>query len=193
MGNRFPATRRRAIVDLLIGRDGGAKCLDPNCESPDYSADPYKLTVDHVDPTIRGRDVDALDNLRLLCRSCNGRRGANDRHAGHAGLRVAHTYMSTGLGTLARDGIDPNKVKSDADFAKFESRAIQIVTQQNGKALASDVIESASYGLVKMQTARAYFQQVAGRAGALRPLASNDKYVELRPESDRWRFDDHED
>ena len=54
------------IRDQVFSRDGGACLLCQSTES---------LSLDHVIPWSHGGS-DSVDNLRLLCRSCNSRRGA---------------------------------------------------------------------------------------------------------------------
>lgn len=56
----------RAVRDAVFQRDG-RRCGE--CEATD------DLTLDHVHPWSLG-GVDTVDNLRVLCRPCNSRKGA---------------------------------------------------------------------------------------------------------------------
>lgn len=58
----IPTGTRKAVMD----RDGFA-CVE--CGSDRF------LSIDHIWPYSKG-GTDALDNLRVLCRSCNSRKGA---------------------------------------------------------------------------------------------------------------------
>lgn len=62
----FDAQRPELIL-ALIARDGYV-CAEQGCSVTTY------LTVDHVTPLSKG-GTDALDNLRLLCRSHNSQKG----------------------------------------------------------------------------------------------------------------------
>ena len=59
------ATDKR-LRKLVVERDG-AFCATCGSET--------SLTIDHIVPVIRG-GTDALENLRVLCQSCNSRKGA---------------------------------------------------------------------------------------------------------------------
>lgn len=56
------AQNRPAIYQALVERDG------EHCDLCDST---YRLTIDHVQQVING-GPNELDNLRLLCQSCNG-------------------------------------------------------------------------------------------------------------------------
>ncbi|HZI38049.1 MAG TPA: HNH endonuclease signature motif containing protein [Acidimicrobiia bacterium] len=66
--------RRDAIVIALADRDGD-RCWYCGCTFDDRdNGGSRMLTLDHVEPTAGG-GVSSLDNLRLSCRTCNGRKG----------------------------------------------------------------------------------------------------------------------
>ena len=182
MTKRFSTTKRRSIVQLLADRDG-PRCADCGVQPLDV----MQLTVDHKDPTLRPPRRDALDNLRLLCRSDNGRRGALDRAAGVPGYGVSR--VNTQRGTRERAGIDPVKLESDENVEIFEARAVAYVASKGGRAGYSDTVLVASYKLVRGQAAAGYMKSVVCPVGPLRVCPDDDTKVEIRPESDRWRFD----
>jgi len=100
---------------------------------------------------------------------------------------VTRTYTYTGA--RERAGIDPNKIASDEDFAEFLRRAAAYVIACEGRAPYGEVMLTASFGLVKAQTATSYMKHAVCPAGPLQPVPGNDRDVELRPETAQWRFD----
>ena len=66
--------RRDAIVIALAERDGD-RCWYCGCTFEErQNGGSRTLTLDHVEPTAGG-GASSLDNLRLSCRTCNGRKG----------------------------------------------------------------------------------------------------------------------
>lgn len=66
--------RRDAIVIALADRDGD-RCWYCGCAFDDRANGGSRmLTLDHVEPTAGG-GASSVDNLRLSCRTCNGRKG----------------------------------------------------------------------------------------------------------------------
>jgi len=62
--NKFNSMSRQLFVDLIL-RDG------PKCKTCGTT---QNLTVDHIVPIYYGGTND-LDNLQILCKSCNSRKG----------------------------------------------------------------------------------------------------------------------
>jgi len=71
MPKRFHKRKREQIYAMLVAADGEKCAL---CASTD------RLEVDHLDGV---RKNNSLDNLRLLCRTCNRREGAYERWLRH--------------------------------------------------------------------------------------------------------------
>lgn len=164
--------RRRVLVDLLATTNGplcGVCRLTPE--------DVYDLTIDHIDPSKRAPWLDHPDNLRLLCRSCNGRRGAVDMHAGRPHYP----------GVTEREGEGASITKDDSDeyFADVEARAVDYVDWAGGRASQAETKAAAGYGIVRPQKVDEYWRQIIGPSGRLKP--SDKGFVELRLEHERWR------
>lgn len=193
MGNRMKTGKRRAIVDLLVERDGDG-CSWPGCDS-EYKG--YQLTVDHVHPGLPLPDLEDLSNLRLLCRTCNGRLGARRQLAGLTPYREnggggvpPFLYLGISAGERERIGIDPNKLASDAGYERFEARAIKFLAAHRGRASYEDVKVNATYKIVKEPTSSRYMKFAVSESGPLKVCRDNDTMVEIRPEAERWVPDD---
>lgn len=64
-----------AVFNHLVERDGG-KCRLCEAETDYDNPQSYvELTIDHIVPLAKGGTND-LENLQLLCRSCNCKKGA---------------------------------------------------------------------------------------------------------------------
>lgn len=64
--------RTSTILDWLEANGGRAIC--PGWDRPGHEVAPEDLTAD--DPTPIARGGDPMQPLKILCRSCNGRKGA---------------------------------------------------------------------------------------------------------------------
>jgi ATP-dependent DNA helicase RecQ len=61
---------RTTIRDTILERDGY------RCDMCNESVEGRDATVDHIVPAaLTGEPVNTLSNLRLLCRSCNSKKG----------------------------------------------------------------------------------------------------------------------
>lgn len=66
--------RRDAVIIALADRDGD-RCWYCGCIFDDQATGGSRmLTIDHVEPAAAG-GASSLENLRLCCRTCNGRKG----------------------------------------------------------------------------------------------------------------------
>lgn len=69
---RYRVVRTAVIADHLARF--GPVCI--GWEREPHTVDPNRLTLDHVVPVARGGAVDDRTNVRVLCITCNQRRGA---------------------------------------------------------------------------------------------------------------------
>ncbi|HKY75227.1 MAG TPA: HNH endonuclease signature motif containing protein [Acidimicrobiia bacterium] len=96
--------RRDAIVIALADRDGD-RCWYCGCIFDDSATGGSRmLTIDHVEPTAGG-GASSLDNLRLSCRACNGRKGQLGADAYEVSAQLARRRRQMYLEELQRLGI----------------------------------------------------------------------------------------
>lgn len=96
--------RRDAIVIALADRDGD-RCWYCGCVFDDQATGGSRmLTLDHVEPTAGG-GTSSLDNLRLSCRACNGRKGQLGADAYEVSEQLARRRRQMYLEELQRLGI----------------------------------------------------------------------------------------
>ena len=96
--------RRDAIVIALADRDGD-RCWYCGCTFDDREGGGSRmLTLDHVEPTAGG-GASSLDNLRLCCRTCNGRKGQLGVDAYEVSDQLARRRQQMYLEELQRLGV----------------------------------------------------------------------------------------
>lgn len=101
LGHRI---RRDAIVIALADRDGD-RCWYCGCMFDDRAGGGSRmLTLDHVEPTAGG-GASSLENLRLCCRACNGRKGQLGADAYEVSDQLARRRRQMYLEELQRLGI----------------------------------------------------------------------------------------
>ena len=143
MGNRFTKATRQRLYDQILERGDPEGCAE--CGRPPHRA--YALTLDHVDGD---RDRHDLENLRLLCTSCNTKRqmeararsaklwqdlaAPGDRNPSHPSTGARRTPSATwGEGILSESvgdvGLAPQRERTRAirpDEGSPEMRAGQV-------------------------------------------------------------------
>ncbi|MGH9009800.1 MAG: HNH endonuclease [Acidimicrobiia bacterium] len=96
--------RRDAIVIVLADRDGD-RCWYCGCTFDDREDGGSRtLTIDHVEP-VAGGGGSSLDNLRLCCRTCNGRKGQLGADAYEVSDQLARRRRQMYLEELQRLGV----------------------------------------------------------------------------------------
>lgn len=101
LGHRI---RRDAIVIALADRDGD-RCWYCGCMFDGRASGGSRmLTLDHVEPTAGG-GPSSLENLRLCCRACNGRKGQLGADAYEVSDQLARRRRQMYLEELQRLGI----------------------------------------------------------------------------------------
>ena len=102
MGNRFSASRHSALYVALVRRDAD-QCRE--CGGTPATLGVPRLTIDHVDGD---RTDDSLDNLQLLCRSCNTAK-RNRLQADQAAAWRSHLKLMSSEGPPAVMGDQANE------------------------------------------------------------------------------------
>ena len=96
--------RRDAIVVALADRDGD-RCWYCGCSFDEReNGGSRMLTIDHVEPAAGGGGS-SLDNLRLSCRTCNGRKGQLGADAYEVSEQLARRRRQIYRAELQRLGV----------------------------------------------------------------------------------------
>lgn len=71
---------KEEVVEFLLARDGN-RCMFPGCTKP-FDDDKHEMTFDHIYPQVRAKEdgweyesIHGVDNLHLMGKSCNTRKG----------------------------------------------------------------------------------------------------------------------
>lgn len=115
---------RQEVIDAWIAENG---LVCPGFERPPHPVERPELTVDHIRAIAVGGERLSLDNLRVLCRSCNSRKShTGGPSTGEAKLRPGQHQVMIAMGATLRDareraGVD---VAVIASTLKLSSRFI---------------------------------------------------------------------
>lgn len=106
---------RQEVLEAWIAENG---LVCPGFGRPPHPADQSELTVDHIRAVAAGGERLSLDNLRILCRSCNSRKShIGGPKTGEANLRPGQREAMIAMGAALRGA----RERAGVDIAELSS------------------------------------------------------------------------
>jgi 5-methylcytosine-specific restriction endonuclease McrA len=167
----YTPLQQRVLVGKVIARDG-YHCNACRAALNNVQNDPLQHTLDHIN---HDKWDQKPENLRLLCRSCNGRDGANFKKANATIAKTEQKRGDVHMHTQTdhyrvEEAKSPEKRMSDQLFALFTEYLTVTLTNQ-GALVPSDAIDSGCFVAgIRRQTGKDYFAILTSSAGPFQVL-----------------------